>query len=129
MLSSNWKSLRKFESLFYKIKAFFHKTCTCVGLQAEQIYCVSIYYTYFSVVGVALAVPFLCYFQAPPSLVKRFWNNFCCILLNLHELKKCLRFLKSYFKVDISRFLFLAMSFLVDMFNLKTPFLTKKQQR
>ena len=128
MLSSNWKSLRKFESLFYKIEAFFHKTCTCVGLQAEQIYCVYIIHIFpwwlwllqfhFYVIS-KLHVPWW----------KDFEIIFAAFYLHLHELKKCVRFLKFYFKVDISRFLFLAMSFLVDMFNLKTPFLTKKQQR
>ena len=38
----------------------------------------------------------------------------------------CLIFLKSYFKLEILIFLFFVVSFLVDMFNQKTPFLTKK---
>ena len=39
--------------------------------------------------------------------------------------KICLRFLKSYFKLEILIFLSFVVSFLVDMFNKKSPFLTK----
>ena len=42
------------------------------------------------------------------------------------SLKMCLRFLKSYFKLEILIFLTFLVSFLVDMFNEKAPFLTKK---
>ena len=34
--------VRKFESLFYKIKTCLHKTTTCIRLWAEQIFSVNI---------------------------------------------------------------------------------------
>ena len=40
----------------------FQKTTTCIGLWAVQIFSVNIY-TYFSILGVAFTVPFLCFFQ------------------------------------------------------------------
>ena len=52
--------VRKFESLFYKINTFLQKITTCTGLQAGRIICK--YITYFSILGVAFAVSFLCYF-------------------------------------------------------------------
>ena len=51
---------------------------------------------------------------------------FATLYFYLHELKKCLIFLKSYFKLDILTFLSFVVSFLVDLFNYKAPFLTKK---
>ena len=42
------------------------KTTTWIGLQAEQIFSVNIY-TYFSILGVAFLVPFLCFFPKAPS--------------------------------------------------------------
>ena len=56
--------LRKFEGLFYKINTFTKNT-----------------YTYFSILGVTIAVPFLCYFQKLQFVVKKFWTNFCCFVL------------------------------------------------
>ena len=62
--------MRKFESLFYKTNTTnTKKTTTCIGLQAEQIFSVNILYTYFSILGVAFAVSFLCYFQKLQLLV------------------------------------------------------------
>ena len=43
-----------------------------------------------SILGVAFAVPFLCYFQKHQILVvKNFWNNFCCIISNWRYLYFC----------------------------------------
>ena len=61
--------VRKFEWLFYKINTCLQKTTTCIGLRAEQIFLVNKYYTYFSILGVAIVVPFLCYFQKLQLLV------------------------------------------------------------
>ena len=52
--------VRKFESLFFKLNTCLQKPATCIGLRAEQIY-INIYF--FSILGVAFTVPFLCYFQ------------------------------------------------------------------
>ena len=62
--------MRKIESLFYKIKTCLQKTTTCIGLQAELIFSVNIS-TYFSILGVAFAVPFVCYFQKLQLLVEK----------------------------------------------------------
>ena len=79
----------------------------------------NIWYTYISIWGVAFVVPFLCYFQQlQPLVVKTFWTNFCCIvLLYLLVQKVCLRFLKSYFKLEISTFFTFMVSLLAYTFN------------
>ena len=120
--------MRKFELLFYKINTCLPKPTTCIGLQAEQMFSVNTKYPYFSILSVAFVVPLLSYFQKPQLLaVKRFWTNFCCIvLLYLWAQKVCLKFLKSFFRLQILIFLFFVVSFLVDMFNWKAPFLKKK---
>ena len=64
--------------------------------------------------------PFLfCYFQKLQLLVvKIFWNNPCCIVfLFAWAQKVCLRFLKSYFKLEMILSLSFVVPFLVDMFN------------
>ena len=106
--------LSKFESLFYKINTCLQKATTCIGLQAEQIFSVNIYYTYFSILGVAFTVSFLFYFQKFQLLVvKKFWTNFCrIVLLYLRAQKICLRFLKSYFRLEI-----IFLSFVVSCFR------------
>ena len=63
--------VRKFESLFYKINTCLQKTTTCIGLQAEQIFSVN-RYAYFSILDLAFAVPFLCYFLKLQLLVEKF---------------------------------------------------------
>ena len=112
--------VRKFDSLLYKINTFLQKTTTCTRLRTEQIFSVNIWYTYFSILGVAFTVSFLCYFQKLQLLVvKKFWTNICCciVLLYLWAQKVCLKFLKSYFKLEILIFLSFVMSLFVDMFN------------
>ena len=111
--------VKKFELFFYKINACLQKTMFCVGLRVEQIFSVSIQYTYLSNLEVTLAVPFLCYFQKFQLLaVKEIWPCFCSIvLLYLWAQKMCLKFLKSYLRLEILMFLSFAVSFLVDMFN------------
>ena len=59
----NKQSKERVESLFYKISTCLQKTTTCLGLRAEKILVVSIYYTYFSILGVVFTVPLLCYYQ------------------------------------------------------------------
>ena len=110
--------VRKFE-WFYKVNAFLQKTTTCMGLQAEQIFSVHIWYTCFLNFGRGFCTPFPMLFRkAPASSGKKFWNNFCCIvLLFVWSQKVCLRFLKSFFKLEILIFLPFVVSFLADMFN------------
>ena len=87
-----FKVLCYLESMFCKVDTCLQKNETCIGSMAEQIFSVNIWYTYFSILGVAFTVPFLCYFQKLQLLVvKKFWTNFCCIvLLYLWAQKVCL---------------------------------------
>ena len=62
--------------------------------------------------------------KAQASCGKNLWNNFSWIVL-LFE-KVCFRILKFYFKLEILIFLYFVVSFSVDIFNWKDPFLTKK---
>ena len=105
--------VRKFELLFHKINTCLQKTATCIGLQAEQIFC------QYRILGVVFVVPFLCYFQKLQLLVvKKFEKKICClVLLFVWAQKVCLRFLKYYFKLEISIFLSFVVYFLVHMFN------------
>ena len=121
-------NVRNFETLFCKINRFLQKAIRCIRLRAEKIFLVNIKYTYFSILGVAFAVPFLCYFQKLQLLVvKKFWTNFCCIvLLYLWAQKECLRFLNSNFKLEILIFL----SFVVSRYvQLKSSFSDEKNIR
>ena len=103
--------VREFESLFYKINTFLQKTITCIRLRAKQIFLVNAKYTYFSILCLAFAAPFLCYFQRL-LVVKKNWCNFCYIvLLYLSAQKEYLRFLKLYFKLEILIFLSFVVSF------------------
>ena len=60
---------------------------------------------FFLILDVAFAIFFLCYFQNLQLLViKKFEIIFAALYFYLYELKKCLRFLKSYFKLEILSF-------------------------
>ena len=109
----------KFASLLYKINVCLQKTTTCIGLQAEQIFSVNIWYTYFSILDVAFAVPLLYYLQKLQLLVvKKFWTNFCCIvLLNLWAQKVCL---KSVFQTTDNNIFVLCSLFFSRYVQLKT---------
>ena len=108
--------VKKFESFFYNINTCLHNYQHWIAGRTN-ILSKDILYI-FSILGVAFTIPFLCYFRKLQLLVvKKFWTNFCCILLlYLWAQKVCLRFLKSYFKVEIL-FLSFVVSFLVYMFN------------
>ena len=112
--------VRTFESLFYKIQTCLQKATTCTGLRPEQIFSDIIYNIHiFTIFGAAFTVPFLCSFQKLQFLVvKKFWTNFCCIVpLYLWAQKSCLRFSKSYFKLEILIFSSFVVPLLVDMFS------------
>ena len=103
-------------SLLYRVNTCLRKTTTCNGLRAEQIFSVNIY-TYVSILGVAFTLPFICYFQKLKLLdIKKSEIIFAALYFYIYELKKCLRFLKSYFNLEIL-FLFFVVFFLVDMFK------------
>ena len=98
-----------------------HWTAGRVNILCKCLICI------FSILSVAFVIPFLCYFQKLQLLViKKFWNNFCCIvLLFVWAQKVRLRFLKSYFKPKI----LIVLSFLVFfkyICSTKKHFLSKK---
>ena len=73
--------VRKFELLFYKINTFLQKTTTCIGLQAEQIFPVNTWYTYFFNFGRGFCGSFSMLFpKAPASCGKNFlkWFSLHC---------------------------------------------------
>ena len=75
MLPSKWQNLSDFSTRLIH-------ACKNYHLRAEQIFLVNKWYTYFSILGAAIAVPFLYYFQKLQLLVvNNFWTNFCCIVL------------------------------------------------
>ena len=115
--------VRKYESLFYKINTCLQKTTTCIGLRTEHIFSVNIYYTYFSIFGVAFTVPFLCYFQKlQPLVVKKFWTNSCCFVV-LHLWAQIFKILFQSGNINIFVF---CVAFFNIYVQLKSPFLTKK---
>ena len=118
MLSLKWEDLSRFSTKLHVCK----KTATCTGLQAEQIFSVNIFGR-----GFCGSFPML-FPKALVSCCKNFFElmNCCMVLLYLWAQKRCLWFLKSYFKLEISTFLYFMVSFLLDMFNQKAPYLTKK---
>ena len=71
------------------------------------MFSVNIQYIHFLNFGRGFAISFLLFPEVPASC-------------------DSLRFLKSYFRLEILIFLFFVVSFLVDMYNKKAPFLTKK---
>ena len=128
-----------FESLFSKINTRWQKTTTCIGLQAKQIslnillymciylsiylsiymYIINVCIYIYSILGMAFSAPILYYIQKLQLLViKKFWNNFdCIVLLFVWAQKVCPRFLKSYFKLEMLIFLSFVASSLVVMFE------------
>ena len=65
--------------------------------------------------------------KTPASCCKKNWNNLCCtVLLFAWAQKICLRFLKSYFKLEMLILLTFVVSFEVDMLKLKSYFSDKK---
>ena len=116
MLPSKWEKLSccSTKSIYFCKKLPLDWNSHWIADRAN-ILCKCIINIFFSVLEVAFAVPFLCYFQKFQILVvKKFWTNFCCfVFLFVWAQNKCLKFLKSFFKLDILIFL----SFLVDIFN------------
>ena len=95
--------VRKIESLFYKINTCLQKTTTCIGLQVEQIFSVNIKYIFYFNFGHGFCGSFSMFFHKLQLLVINFF--FTELYFYLYELKKCRRFLKSYFKLEILIFL------------------------
>ena len=125
MLPSKWENLSRCSAKFVY---FCKKLPLVLDCRKSKYYLFINIWLSFLILGVAFAVPFLCWFQKFPLLVEcKFWNNFCCIaLLFVWAQKVCFRFLKSYFKPKILIFLSFLMSFLVDMLTKKLLFWRKK---
>ena len=101
MLPSKWENLSRCSTKsidFWKKNYHLHW-----GLQTEQILSVNIQYTYFFNFGRGFCSSFSVLFPKPPlCLIKKKLNNFCCIALLFEWAQKpYLRFLKSYFKLEI----------------------------
>ena len=114
MLPSKWENLSGSTKLMHFCKKL------PLGWDCRQSkYSLYIYNIRFLNFGRGFCTPFSMLFRkAPASSGKKFWNNFCCIvLLFVWSQKVCLRFLKSYFKLEILIFLPFVVSFLADMFN------------
>ena len=79
MLPSKWENLSLCST---KLMHFCEKTTTCVGLQVEQIFFVNISYTYFFNFGHGFCSLFSVLIPKIQAFCgKKFWNNFCCIVL------------------------------------------------
>ena len=122
--------VKKFESLLYKINTFLKKkqTITCFGLQVEQIFSVSIQYTYFVNFGRDILGSFsLLFSKAPASSCKNIEIISTALHFILHDLKKCVSDFLNLVSNYIYYFCFpFVTSFFVDVCNQKTLFLTKK---
>ena len=99
----------KFESLFYKINTCLQKNFHFhwIGgianiLCKNRIYNIYIYIYIYSILGVAFvafAISFPCYFQKLQILVvKKIWNNFCCIVIVFVWAQKLSQILKIFFQ-------------------------------
>ena len=118
--------MRKFVSLFYKINTSLQKITTCTGLKTANILSKYMIYIFFNFGRGFCGIFPMLFPKVPASCCKKFWTDFCCIvLLYLWAQKACPRFLKSYFKLEILIFL----SFVVSLsryVQLKSSFSDKK---
>ena len=114
---------RKFESLFlfWKIITYLQNYHLHWIVGRTNILCKYSTNMFFQFQMWLLRFFFYAFPEAPASCdkkKKKNGNNFYCIVLLFARAQKaCLRFLKSYFKLDVLMFLSFVISFLVDMFN------------
>ena len=74
--------VRKFEPLFYKINTCLQKNYHLHWIAGRATMLCQYLIYIFSILGVGFSVLSLCYFQKLQLfVVKKFWNNFCCIVL------------------------------------------------
>ena len=72
----------KFEPLFYKINTCLQKNYHLHWIAGRATMLCQYLIYIFSILGVGFSVLSLCYFQKLQLfVVKKFWNNFCCIVL------------------------------------------------
>ena len=79
----------------------------------------------FSILGMVLRFLFYVILKVQLLVLKFFLSNFCCTVLLVSDQKECLKFLKSYFRLEILIFFSFMVSILVDLLNL----MMKKHQR
>ena len=106
--------VRKFDLLFYKIKTYhLHWMAS-----RANIVCKYLIHIYFFNIGRGFRCFFSMFFSRSSNFLskKSFVIIFSALNFYLYDRKKCLRFLKSYFKLEII-FLSFVLSFLVDMFH------------
>ena len=111
--------MRKFE-LFYIISTCLQKLSLAMDCRQSKysLQKFNMYIYIISILGVAFPIHFLCYFKK--------LHVFAAFYFYLCELKKCLRFIKSYFILEILIFLSFVVSFLVRYVQLKSSFSDKK---
>ena len=111
--------VRIFESLFNKINTFLQKNYHLhwIAVRANILFKYIIYIPPPPHFGCGFCSFFSTLFpKAQLLVVKKNWHSFCCIvLLLLWAQKVCLRFLKSYFKLE--KYFCPSWVFLVDIFN------------
>ena len=71
-------------------------------------------YIFFSILDVASAISFLCYFKKLQLLLVK---KIQCTSICMYTKRKCLIFFKPYFRLEILIFLSFVASFLVDQFD------------
>ena len=98
----------KYHSLFCKINTCLQKTIACISLRKDTQYSLIgtlIFSANINIsLGVAFAVLFLCHFQKLQLLVIKRFEFFFFFFLYCTSTFTCLRFLKSYFKLEILTF-------------------------
>ena len=113
--------VRKFELLFHKINTCLQKTATCIGLQAEQIFC------QYRILGVVFVVLLSMLFPKPPaSCGKKIWNKFCCLVLLFVWAQSVSQIFKILFQTGDINIFVLCGIFFSTYVQLKTYFPGKK---
>ena len=115
--------LRKLELLFYKTNTCLQKATTCAELQAEQIFSAEVQHIFFHFWAWFYSSFYMLFPEAPASCGKKNEIIFAAFYFYLWAQKVCLMFLISYFKLEILIFLSFMLSFLLDLFSWKAPFL------
>ena len=115
--------MRKFEPLFYKINTHLQKTITCIGDCGQNIFCKCLIYIFFRFWAWHLRLLFYDFSE----VIKKFWNNFYCIVLLLFVwAKKVSQIFKILFQTeDISSFVLLGVFYSICV-QLKSLFSAEK---
>ena len=118
--------VRKFGSFFYKIKTCLQKPTTCIGLQADKALSVNIQDTYFSILGVAFAVSFLCYFQKLQLIVVKKLSIFIALYFIFMSSKSVPQIFKILLQTWDTNIFVLGGVFFIRYVQLKSSFSDEK---